>query len=180
MPNTCSMGATLENETLLQLGFQIQIQMLKSHAVTQHIGDIGDQLFNSFWKFLDYIDQTIKWHPHYQYLCFTPNLSKQSRLHHFFGHSLPRAAHPHPDLFPSSGTLASDGIGASAKPGHLTTPAKHNMTSTVETCTMRKGRFSPQTKRWFSTEKQARTFFPMVFRCFGCKSALLSPLGCKR
>jgi len=26
-------------------------------------------------------------------------------------------------------------------------PAKHNMTSTAETCTVRKGRFSPQTKR---------------------------------
>ena len=58
------------------------------------------------------------------------------------------------------------------------------MTSTVEACTMRKGRFSPQTKQqkqgWFSARKTNKDFFPVVFRCFGCKSALVSPLGCKR
>ena len=86
-----------------------------------------------------------------------------------------------PDCIISSGTasrcsppspwpvprLGDPGIGASAKPGHQITPAKHNMTSTVDACTMRKGRFFPTNKTakagWFSTEKQARTFFQWFF-----------------
>ena len=101
----------------------------------------------------------------------------------FLRASPPGAAHPHPDLFPGSETLASDGIGASAKPGHQTTPAKHNMTSTVEACTMRKdekGTFFPINKTAKAGRKTSKDFFPVVFRCFGCKSALVSPLGCKR
>ena len=96
----------------------------------------------------------------------------------------PGAAHPHPDLFPGSETLASDGIGASAKPGHQTTPARHKVTSTVETCTMRKGRFFPTNKiakaGWFSTEKQARTFCQWFFVALAAGVLSFHLLVCKQ
>ena len=149
--------------------------------VTQHI---GDQLFNSLWTFLDYIDQTIKWHPHY--LRFTPILSKQSRLHRFFGQGLPvqptliltcsparrpwhrMASVPVPPLNPDIKRHRQDTTWLPRlKLAHRERdvfPHKQNSKSRVV----------------LGNRKTNMDFFPVVFRCFGCKSALVSPLGCKR
>ena len=134
-------GATWENKTLLQLGFQVQIQMLMSQLL-----NISETKFSTVFG-LYIIDLTIKWHPHY--LRFTPNPDCNHDWRRTFSlGTTSRCSPPSPWPVPR---LRDPGIGASAKPGRQTTPAKHNMTSTVETCTMWKGRFSPQTKQ----QKQA-------------------------
>ena len=168
MPNTCSMGATLENETFLQFKcWWASYSTYWRPTVQQFLGIFG--LYRSNYKVAPSLPS------------FYSHFFKTIQTAAFLRARPPGAAHPHPDLFPSSETLASV---PPLNPDIKQHPAKHNMTLTVETCTMRKGRFSPQTKQ----QKQAgsrpqnnkQRLFSMVFRCFGCKSALLSPLGCKR
>ena len=111
----------------------------------------------------------MKWHPHY--LRFTPNPDCNHNWRRTF--SLGKASRCSPPSPWPVPRLRDPGIGASAKPGHQTTPARHNMTSTVENCTMRKGCFSPQTKQQKQggsrQEKQTRTFFQWLFIALAAK-----------
>ena len=152
---------------------------MKGYWRRSQLRNISENKFSTVFG-LYYIDQTIKWHPHY--LPFTPNPDcNHDWCRSFSLGTASRCSPPSPWPVPR---LRDPGIGASAKPGHQTTPARHNMTSTVETCTTRKGRFShkqnSKSRVVLGNRQTNKDFFPVVFRCFGCKSALVSPLGCKR
>ena len=123
----------------------------------------------AFWTFLDYIDQTIKWHRHY--LRFTPNPDCNHDWRRTFSlGTTSRCSPPSPWPVPR---LRDPGIGASAKPGHQTTPSKTQHDFHAWNLHNEKGTFSPQTKQQkqcgSSQEKRARTFFQCFFIALAAK-----------
>ena len=145
---------------------------MKGYWRRSQLRNISENKFSTVFG-LYYIDQTIKWHPHY--LPFTPNPDCNDDWRRTFSlGTAPRCSPPSPWPVPR---LRDPGIGASAKPGHQITPSKTQHDFHGWSLHNEKRMFFPTNKTakagWFSTiRKTSKDFFPVVFRCFGCKKML--------